>query len=472
MVVAYLLNEQFPGVEVKIYFHERPRPETGFPEKLTWTEAENQIGQLIADEHVWLDFTTDLHEASLVVDGLLGAGLSREVTGVLADIIKQVNGERESRSLTDDPLFVISIDVPSGLNGDTGQPMGIAIKADVTVTLGQPKIGLFQYKAVDYTGDIKIGDIGLPQQLLDELYAMPLPFLISAGLVKRWLPSRPRLGHKGTFGRLMVVSGSDEYPGAPYLCTVASMRAGAGLVTLAASGRVIDIMASRSSENTYFELKLPGTEEESVLPQFEQKLEDYRVLLLGPGLGEFSWKPSYVLGLDVVKKLRLVIDADGLNYLTHTPDWWNSITPNNILTPHPAELARLTGQTVFEIEADRLNAALVAARKFSQIVVLKGAYTIVAAPDGKYAVSPAANPALATAGSGDVLAGICAGLLVQATRFDDCDPFKIACCGVYVHAMAGELARRELGDTGTLAGDLLAYVPRAINGIKQGDSIE
>jgi NAD(P)H-hydrate epimerase len=231
-------------------------------------------------------------------------------------------------------------------------------------------------------------------------------------------------------------------------------------------------MAAKSSENTYFELKLPNREEESVLPSFEQKLESYNALLIGPGLGEFSWKPAYMFNLAEAKKLKTVIDADALNYLARTPEWWKQMPPANILTPHPAELARLRGTDVATIEVDRVKAAREAAAEFQQVVVLKGAYTIIAAPDGRLGINPAANPALATAGSGDVLAGICAGLLAQASKYPDFDSFKVACCGVYLHALAGDLCRREMGDTGVLAGDLLSKIPLALRNLKQGDSLE
>lgn len=477
MVIASLLKQEFSEAEVKIYLHKRPRPEDGFSDKLTYTEAEEQEGQDLSDEVAFDAFFMDLQEAVLVIDGLLGSGLSRKVTGELAEIIKTVNEAREARQFDPTPLFVTAIDVPSGLNSDTGEVMGVALQADLTVTLGLPKRGLYNYKAVEYSGAISLGDIGLPEELLEELEAQVekefSPALITATDVRRWLPPRPVIAHKGTFGKLMVVSGSEEYLGAPYLCTVAAMRAGAGLVTLASSRNVIEVMASRSSENTYFELKLPVSEEESVLPIFEQRLGDYQGLLLGPGLGEFGWRQGFVLSLDVTQLLKVVIDADGLNFLARTPDWWEDLlAPGNILTPHPAELGRLMESDVATIEADRIKSASEAAKKFKQVVILKGAYTVVAAPDGRVRINPAANPALATAGSGDVLAGICAGLATQAARLDNYDAFNIACCGVYLHSMAGELARRELGDCGVLAGDLLALIPKAISALKDGDSLE
>ncbi len=474
MVVAAQLSEIFPDTPVKIYHHNRPRPGKNFPDKLTYTPSENQEALALEKKSVWQEFLGDLEGAVLLVDGLLGSGLSREVTGKLTEIIEQVNAAREERQYYGDPMFVVAIDIPSGLNADTGEVMGVAIKADLTVTLGMPKQGLYNYAALDYTGQVRLGDIGLPAQLLAETDEQKKaePSFISAKEVRHWLPPRPANGHKGTFGKLMVISGSDEYLGAAYLCTVGAMRSGAGLVTLATSHSAIEIMAAKSSENTYFELKLPNREEESVLPVFEQKLESYNALLIGPGLGEFSWKPAYIFNLDNAKKLKTVVDADALNYLARTPEWWKNFSPDNILTPHPAELARLRGTDVASIEADRVKATREAAAEFGQVVILKGAYTVIAAPDGRVGLNPAANPALATAGSGDVLAGICAGLLAQASKLPEMDIFKIACCGVYLHALAGELCRREMGDIGVLAGDLLSKIPLAFRNLKQGDSLE
>ncbi len=490
LFTALMLRQTFPIADINIYFYKRPRPDEkgNFPAKLTYTEAEQQDGQDLSDPTTMDVLTEDLVYADLVVDGLLGAGLSRPVTGELAAIIAKVNAARAARQYDVYPLVVVAIDVPSGLSSDTGETGegGTAIEADLTVTLGLPKIGLYNYAAIPYTGEIKVGDIGLPAQLLQEIEGQAQTGkalqITSAEWMRRKLPARPFNSNKGTFGKLMVVAGSADYLGAPFLTTSGGMRSGAGLVTLAAPRSVINILATKMAENTF--LNLPEIENEGAALQtvhlIANKLTEgkYQVLVLGPGLGNEPPK------LELVKHLlelgqqpdfqwpKLVIDADGLNMLAKIPDWWQKLPADNILTPHPGELATLRQTTIKEIEADRLKAARDAAQQFHQVVILKGAYTVIAAPDGRTWLNPAGNPALATAGSGDVLAGLTAGLLTQNTRQNSADSFETACMGVYLHALAGELLSREYGDAGTLAGDLLLKIPLAIRAIKDGDGLE
>lgn len=488
LVVAALMRQQFPAGEVKIYFHNRSRPddEEGFPEQLTYTEAEEQDGVVLADEPAFEELENDLEEAQIVVDGLLGSGIKRPIVGALARIIDMVNEIHGERQTELNPLFVVAIDVPTGLNSDSGEVQGVAIEADLTVTLGYPKRGLYTYTAADSTGRIIIGDIGFPSDLQDqiehEVEENQELCLIDSSWVRRHLPPRPITGHKGTFGKLMVLSGSENYLGAPYLCTAAGMRAGAGLVTLAAPQNIINVVATKLTENTF--LVLPEVQDEAAAKQASKILREqvtggkYRVMLFGPGLGNSEGKAALVkdmLGWGQQKGFewpRLVIDADGLNLLAKIPEWWEQLPAHNILTPHPGELGTLRNQTIDQIEADRVKSAQEAARQFNQVVILKGAYTVVAAPDGRVKINPSGNAALATAGSGDVLAGITAGLLTQLVKNKEADAFDVACLGVYLHSMAGELIRRDYGDMGPLAGDLLMAIPQAVVSLKNGDSLE
>ncbi|HEX2916533.1 MAG TPA: NAD(P)H-hydrate dehydratase [Chloroflexia bacterium] len=488
MVTAALLRQQFPQADIKIYFYHRPRPddEGGFPDKLTYTDAEEQDGMELDGEPAFEALESDLEEAVLVVDGLLGSGLKRPVTGALERIIDMVNEAHDERQHDPAPMMVVAIDVPSGINSDDGQPQGVAIKADLTVTLGYPKRGLYTYEAADYTGRITIGDIGispaLATQIEREAEKNHDPCIITSTWARAHLPSRPLTGHKGTFGKLMVLSGASNYLGAPYLCTGAGMRAGAGLVTLAAPQHIVNIVATKLSENTFLVLPEPTGEKEAgeAASMVRQQLTEgkYQVLLMGPGLGNDEGKAALVRNVlswgkePDFKWPRMVVDADGLNLLARVPEWWKQVPANNILTPHPGELATLRNQSISEIEADRLKSALEAAKAFNQVVVLKGAYTVVAAPDGRVKINPAGNAAMATAGSGDVLAGITAGLLTQFVREKEADAFDVACLAVYLHSMAGELVRRELGDMGPLAGDFLQSIPEAVVALKNGDSLE
>ena len=488
MVTAALLRQQFPTADVKIYFHHRPRPEDeyGFPQKLTYTEAEEQDGLELAGEPAFESLESDLDEAALVVDGLLGAGIKRPATGALARVIDMVNEAHAERRFDLEPLFVLAIDVPSGLNSDNGEVEGSAIEADLTVTLGYPKRGLYTYTAANYVGRITIGDIGIPPtlaaQIEREVEEQHQPSLITSDWVRRHLPRRPLTGHKGTFGKLMVLSGSANYLGAPYLCTGAGMRAGAGLVTLAAPQNIINSVATKLSENTFLELPEVKTDQDAaqVADTLAEQVTQgkYRVLLTGPGLGHDDGKAALIRHIldwgsrPDFKWPRLVVDADGLNLLARVSDWWQKLPPGNILTPHPGELGTLRGQTIDQIEAERFKSALESARQFNQVVILKGAYTVVAAPDGRLRINPAGNAAMATAGSGDVLAGITAGLLTQLAKDENVDTFDVACLAVYLHSMAGELVRRDMGDMGPLAGDFLQAIPQAVVSLHNGDSLE
>jgi ADP-dependent NAD(P)H-hydrate dehydratase / NAD(P)H-hydrate epimerase len=483
MVTTSLLRQRFPQADIQVYFYRRPRPEDddGFPESLTYTEAEEQEGIALDGEPAFEELESDLENAALVVDGLLGAGVKRQVTGALARTIDLVNEAREERQYDANPLFVVSIDVPSGIHSDTGEPLGTAIEADLTVTLGYPKRGLYNYASVEHTGRVLIGDIGIPATLATQIEMEVQQnrdlCLITAGWVRRNLPRRPLTGHKGTFGKLMILSGAATYLGAPYLCTAASMRSGAGLVTLAAPAGVISAVSAKLSENTF--LPLPEIDNDTIAREVAANLAKqivegkYRALLLGPGLGHSKPKTTLVEQiLEWQDFPKMVIDADGLNLLADIPAWWRNLPPGNILTPHPGELATLRNHSITQIESDRVQSAQTAARLFNQVIVLKGAYTVVAAPDGRVKINPTGNPALATAGSGDVLAGLAAGILTQRAKDADVDTFDVACVAVYLHALAGELARRDLGDMGTLAGDLLPLIPYAVTALKEGDKLE
>jgi NAD(P)H-hydrate epimerase len=307
--------------------------------------------------------------------------------------------------------------------------------------------------------------------------------MISPGAVAAALPSRPGSAHKGTFGKALIVAGSVNYTGAAALAGMGAARVGTGLVTLAIPRPIHPAVAAQVPETTF--LLLPhdlGVISSNAFPVVRSHLLDYDALLLGPGLGQETETAAFLeatLGPDRASaKGRLgfvdradtsaterpalpplVIDADGLNLLAAIPEWWTWLPEGTILTPHPGEMARLIGGeiTVRSIQQDREAIASQMARAWNCVVVLKGAFTVVAAPDGRLAVSPFANPGLATAGTGDVLAGAIAGLRAQGMA-----PYTAAMAGVYLHALAGELAAQDMGRTGTLASDLPARLPSAL----------
>ena len=266
-------------------------------------------------------------------------------------------------------------------------------------------------------------------------------------LTKEWvaakLPKRPKDANKGTFGKVLVIAGSENYPGAAYLSCAAAYRAGAGLVTLLTDPEVKIIVSRKLPEVTF------------ISELFEPL--DYDVLLLGPGLGQ---KDNI---LELINKFpKTVIDGEGLNILAKIDSWWKKIKTEIVLTPHPGEMARLTGLSIEEIQESREKIAQNFANEWGQVVVLKGANTIIVSPSGELMVAPFANPALATAGTGDVLSGIIAGFIAQGLV-----PFDAACCGVYIHGLAGEMVRKKIGDAGVIASDLLPFLPKDLLNISK-----
>ncbi|HEY8490991.1 MAG TPA: NAD(P)H-hydrate dehydratase [Dehalococcoidia bacterium] len=399
-----------------------------------------------------------LQGSHAVVDALLGTGRARPVEGALAEVLRRLRAARE-RPL---PPRIIAVDLPTGVDADTGAVDPLTVEADATVALGLPKLGLYVLPGSRYAGRVQPVEIGIPAGLDQDL---PLE-LLTRSWVRDHLPARPEDANKGTFGRVLVVGGSAAYVGAVYLAACAAARAGAGLVTAACVPAVRAALAARLPEATF----LPLAEHEGAIEPGEARTvldaaAGYSALLLGPGLTQHEYAQSFVrlalFGLPA--EVPAVVDADGLNALARTEGWWTRLRSPTVVTPHPGEMARLLGVTVEQVQGDRLRTAMEAAARWRAVVVLKGANTVVAAPDGRAALSPFANPALATAGTGDVLAGTVAGLLAQGLP-----PFEAAACGVYLHAAAGERVRNELGDAGALAGDLLPELPRVMKDLRAG----
>ncbi|TEU21867.1 MAG: NAD(P)H-hydrate epimerase [Anaerolineales bacterium] len=445
-----------------------------------------------------------LHEADVIVDAFLGTGVSKPIEGPLKDVLETAKEEIEKRrkeekgqeplvspssppspSLTSSPL-IVAVDVPSGLNCDSGAVDPVTLPANLTVTFGFPKVGQFLFPGAEYLGELLVADIDIPPSLADDVSVE----LATPQMVSELLPKRPLGAHKGTFGKALVVAGSVNYTGAAYLASAAATRVGAGLVTLALAANLHPILASKLSEVTF--LLLPhdmGAIVPEAMKILSERVSDYNALLLGPGLGrdektiEFvqqflsrEWRSrrprvgflatgeEEAVGKEGKKKVLplSVIDADGLNALADRPNWWKYLGGPNVLTPHPGEMARLVGCGVGEVEADRIGAAREMAKRWKQVVTLKGAHTVVAAPDGQTVIIPFANPGLSTAGSGDVLAGAIVGFLAQGLP-----PFAAAVAGAYLHGLAGDLARDEIGAAGMVAGDLLPMLPQAIALVSQ-----
>jgi NAD(P)H-hydrate epimerase len=391
----------------------------------------------------------------VVVDALLGTGSSRPIEGALAEAVDTVRASQLAAR-------VVAVDVPSGVNADTGAADPRTLRASATVTLGLAKAGLYQYPARELAGDLYVADIGIPASLTDPVRT----WLSDAELVRPFLPARPVDGHKGTFGKLLVLAGCASYCGAPYLTSAAAARAGAGLVRVATPSAVHPIVASKFAEATF--APLPQTDAGAVsreaLPRLKELLaEDFDCLLIGPGLSQ-DWETRQVVEELLLGGLKLparvVVDADGLNNIATQPDWPRRLPHGCVLTPHPAELGRLANLSIHEVLANRFELAREKAREWGQVIVAKGANTIVAGPDGRTVIDSGANPLVGTAGTGDVLAGTIAGLLTQGAG-----AWKGAVAATRVCSAAVGRLTPAYGRAGMLASDLHAEIPRAMRDI-------
>ena len=360
-------------------------------------------------------------------------------------------------------LRIIALDLPSGLDADTGAVDPACLYADNTITLGFPKLGLFNFPGAERAGKVSIADIGIPPHLAEEVTTE----LVTSEWARSVLPKRPPDANKGSFGRVLVVAGSINYIGAAYLACSGAIRVGAGLVTLATARSLQPILASKLTETTY--LPLPESRSGVISPGaaklIHQQIDHYDVLLIGCGLGQDPAAIRFITATILRSRQSLpplVLDADALNTLARIPNWWQQLASNAILTPHPGEMARLAGISVSEVQSGRVGIARKLAQERHKTIVLKGAYTIIATPDGKAKISPIANPGLASAGTGDVLTGAIAGLVAQGLSLSDA-----AVLGVYLHGDAGERVKARLGDAGMIATDLLPELPLVLKQLKE-----
>jgi len=354
--------------------------------------------------------------------------------------------------------LVVAVDGPTGLNYDTGEIDPLTLPADISVTFAYPKIGHTRFPGAGRCGELIVADIGTDPQLAQEITRA----VADPALIRSLVPLRPRDAHKGTFGKVLIVSGSTLYTGAPILAAKAAYRSGAGLVTLATPQSIHAIMASKINEATF--LPLPdqnGALSAAAFDQVRDAITSYTATLIGPGLTTNARSFIAQLLAHPAGRSALVLDADALNILAQIDYWWTRVPSPAILTPHPGEMARLTELSLKEIEADREGVALEYAQRWGHVVVLKGAFTVIAAPDGRSILLPFANPALATAGSGDVLAGTIVALRAQGLA-----AYEAALCGAYLHGAAGEIAHREIGAAGALAGDLLTRLPQVLRALR------
>lgn len=398
--------------------------------------------------------------SDLVVDALLGIGANRgiQAESPLGHALALLTAARRRQPAPK----LIAVDVPTGLDADTGAVDPLTVEPDISVTFGLPKVGMYEAPGSAIVGRVQVIDIGIPA---DAMSSVKLELLTS-----RWMrstaPARPEDANKGTFGRVLVVGGSRRYAGAPLLAARGAYRAGAGVVTIATPEPVYRMSAPALLEATWLpqEANDQGALAETAVHGLRPEWQHFTAAVIGPGISDEDDTRAFLWAAlpdseDVAQ--GVVIDADALNALSSMADAAERLPKTAVLTPHPGELARLLGRSVEDIQARRLEAAQEAAARFGCVVVLKGAHSIVAGPDGQARLSPFSNPLLASAGTGDVLAGMIGGYMAQGL-----EPFQAAALGVYLHAATGESLRRQLGDGGLLASELADELPRAVNELR------
>ncbi len=391
-----------------------------------------------------------LGAADLVVDAILGIGQNRPPDGLLAQIIRTVNDHPAST------LRRLAVDVPTGVDADTGAVPGIAFRANVTLGMGFCKRGVALYPGAEYAGRLETADLGY-----DPAPArIPKAQLSTVVQVSGLLPRRSAAGNKGSSGRLLFAGGSRDFVGAPALASIAAYRAGAGLVEIAVPASIRSIVAGFSLEPVYWPLPdQDGVLVPAAAESLVERMKKARALVVGPGMSlspdTIAMMRSLLPHIGASDLHGAVIDADALNALAQIPDWWQSGGPV-VVTPHPGEMSRLAGLSIAEVQRNRIETATRYAGRWNVVVVLKGAGTVIAAPDGQAWVNPTGGPNLATAGTGDVLSGIIGSLMAQG-----CEPLNAAVAGVFLHGRAGDLLRRRLGDAGTVASDLHGVLPQA-----------
>jgi hydroxyethylthiazole kinase-like uncharacterized protein yjeF len=420
---------------------------------LTYLQVLEKIGievSYIDDESFLREALSKLAAPDLILDGIFGTGIHGEVTGVFATAIQAMN---------DSSAKVLSIDIPSGINGKTGQICGVAVKADETVTFSLPKPGLWQYPGRHHAGKITVADIGMPSGAAD--MADLKGELLEAGSISGFLPERPADGHKGTFGKVLIITGSAGMTGAGTLAAKAAFKTGSGLVYLAVPKSLSSIYSIAIPEA----IVVPQADKDGLI--LEENLEGLLklaaamdVAVIGPGLTAKApvsgWVNSFVENCSV----PMVIDADALNVLD--PHMLRKTKAPAVITPHPGEFSRLTGNTAEEIQKNRVEHALQFSREYNTAVALKGACTVVAYPDGSYGINTSGHSCLAVAGSGDVLAGIAGSLIGQGVPHH-----QALALAVFIHGRCGEALAGEGDRAGFTASELTEAIPFVVSDLKR-----
>ena len=453
-VIARYLHQK--GARVTIFLLTEENRLTGdAAANLALAHASGIAVVCLPDETAFRKNKTALVHQHLFVDAILGTGLTSDVTGYYRSVIDFINDSGR-------PVF--AVDIPSGLNADTGQPCGVCVRADATATFGYAKTGLLLYPGADFAGELSVIDIGIPPFIADRI--KPDKWLLTESMMAGYPAPRASDTHKGKTGHLLVVAGSRGKAGAARMTAESAMRAGAGLVTLTVPAGVyamtatalIEVMTEPvgQADQPFFDSACL----ESILSSMTGKT----CLALGPGIGTDQATCDLVRTLVETSRIPVVVDADGLNCLAGNLDVLKNNPGRIVLTPHPGEMARLTGMTTGDVQGDRISCARHLATEYDVYVVLKGAATVIAHPDGKIFINRTGNPGMASGGMGDVLTGLIAGFICQGYDYG-----RAAHLGVYLHgAAADRLADRN--EVGYLASDVMAEIPPTLSALLSAEN--
>jgi NAD(P)H-hydrate epimerase len=455
LVAARLLIER--GLDVSVFLMARSA-DLSADAKANWERLvplTTHLYEILSFEDLMPHHPT-IAGASVIIDSLFGTGLVREITGPVAQIIEYLNSVKRP---------IVAVDIPSGLSADKGTPQGISIKANMTVTFGLPKLGLYIGEGGEYTGKVKICDIGIPSEEVEKLDTKF--HLTDASMVKESFAPRAKESHKGSFGHVGVIAGSGGKLGAGYLASMASLRAGAGLVTYFLPETAFDKFDARYPEIMCEPIPDKGRSHfhPDGAKTLASKADKLSVVAIGPAMGTHD--ETRVFEQELIGSLNkpMVIDADGLNNL----DLGKLKRKRNpiVLTPHPGEFSKMTGISTDKIQKDRFNLAVEFASQNNVYLVLKGYHTVIATPDGRAFVNPTGGPAMASAGMGDALTGLIAGLIAQGIQAD-----MAAVTGTFLHGLAGDIAEEEIGDRGVVASDVIKRIPKATKKVMKGEGVE
>jgi ADP-dependent NAD(P)H-hydrate dehydratase / NAD(P)H-hydrate epimerase len=453
LVVARLFKKKRIPCEVVLLARKEELSRDAASNLRAYLKAKGRLCEVTSDSVGLL--TQRMKGKRLLVDAIFGTGLKEEARGLYAEAIALVNSSG---------LPVIAVDIPSGLDADRGKALGISVKAEMTVTMGYPKLAQVTYPGLNYVGELVVADIGIDSKAVEEV--APKTELLEEQDIRWLIPLREPDTHKGTYGHLLVMAGSRGKTGAAILGCRAAMRVGAGLVTLAAPRSLNDIFASSLVE--VMTEPLSDSEDEELEPLSDQSwhrlLDRKSAFLFGPGMGVKDSVHGALRWLLRNLEIPWVIDADGLNTLAGEMERLRSAKTPPVLTPHPGEMARLIGSDTSAVNRDRIGMARSFAREHRCHVVLKGARTVIATADGKVFINPTGNPGMASGGMGDVLAGMLGGFLAQGFAVEEA--LKL---GVYLHGFVGDRVARAKGEIGMIASDIIEGLPQGMRVLREGE---